>query len=196
MMRKLPYTILSVTALILVSIFVLPVVNAQGLVINPNDNPRCNDAAYRENHPDECINLGPIELPLFVSFEFIENFTIFSYLAVALNFLFLGVGLLWIILVVRAGIEYLRSYGDEGVIGASKKRISAVVASISMLFFSLVLLVLVGSFLGLGNFLSWPKKLSQCEDGTLYITKALELEAQNKGSQQVTEKDIDIACFN
>jgi hypothetical protein len=169
---------------------------AQNLVVDPNADPRCADATFANSHRDICpLNIAPIVIPFFVSFEFIENFTIFSYLALAMNILFFGIGLLWIGLVVKAGIDYIGSKGDEKVIEGSMTKIKSVLASVGILFLSVALIVLVGSFLGLGNFFSWPKKLSQCKDGTLYITKALELERTNSSGQLLDESVIDNACF-
>lgn len=167
-------------------------VAAQTISIDPGSN--CEDAA----DPDNCepINFDPIELPVFVSLQFIENFSPFSYVALALNLVFVLTTVLWVFLMIKAAVDYMRSQGDEGMVTGANKQIGSVFASITILFVSFLILIVIGTFLNLGNFFDWPRVLSTCTDGTLYVTKALELEAQNTSDEELSEDDISDSCFN
>lgn len=145
--------------------------------------------------PGDALDIGAINIPIFTSMEFINNFSPFSYVALLLNILFVGITLLWIFLMIKAAVDYMRSNNDEGVMQGANKQISSVFASISLLFFSFVFLIILGGVLGLGNFFDWPRVLSVCDDGSLYVTKALELEANNSGGEPLDAETIGGACF-
>ncbi len=167
-------------------------VQAQSITLNPGTN--CDNASDSAECR-EIDGLGEIEIPIFVSFEYIQNFSPFSYIALVLNILFVAVTILWVALVIKAGVDYIRSQGDEGAITGANKQIGSVFASISILFVSFLLIILVGYFLNLGNFFNWPRVLSICDDGTFYITKALELEADNTGDEPLSDEFIGQRCF-
>lgn len=134
-------------------------------------------------------DLDPIRLPTFFNLNQIKNFSIWSYLSLVFGMVFVLVALLWVALVVRAAIEIINSQGDQGKIKGAQKKISNVLASISFIFIFLVVIVITAGFFGLGNFVEWPKKLSICEDGRLYITVALE-------NPRADEATIEQLCFD
>jgi hypothetical protein len=141
--------------------------------------------------PDNSIFGGfkSIQFPTFFSLDQIQHFSPLSYAAFLLSFVFLGIGLYWVYLVIRAGIKYLNSQGDAKKIEESTTQIKSVGASIALMFLFVAFILLVGAAFGLGGFWTWPKKLSICKDGSTYITIALEL-------PNLSENSIDNACFS
>lgn len=135
----------------------------------------------------EVDGLQAIELPTFLSLDEVANFSIFSYIALAISLIFVGVSIFWIALVIRAGVTVIQSQGADGV-QEGYKQLGSVFWSVGFLFGFFVVLILVASFFGLGNFLAWPKYLSICEDGGFYVTKVLE-------SPNASEEQLDNICF-
>lgn len=137
------------------------------------------------------INLSSIRIPLFISLEHIQNFSIFSYISLAANVFFLALFLYWVYLVVQAGLSYIRSEGSSDMIGESTKKFGNVVWSIAFLVGFFVILSLVSAFIGVGNVWDWPKSFSKCQDDSFYYT------VYAKGiSVGLTEEQIDNLCFN
>lgn len=155
----------------LATLVALPV-QAQGLIFDPDQND----------------GLGAIELPTFFDLDQVQSFSVFSYVAVFLSLFFVGIAVLWVVLAIRASFDWLRSEGDESMIGESKKRFSNVFASITILFVFFIALQLVASFIGLGTIFSWPRQFSICSDGKSYLFQ-LQLEVSG------TERDADSECF-
>lgn len=137
------------------------------------------------------FGLGEIQIPTFLSLDQVAHFSILSYVGVLLTLVFIAVLLLWVYLVLKSSVEVMRSQGDEGAIEGSKKRITNVLVSISILFAFLIGITLVGSFFGVGNFWQWPKSFSLCKDEeTYYFRYALE----NADSGMSTEQ-LETKCF-
>lgn len=124
------------------------------------------------------IGLETITFPAFLSLDRIQNFSVFSYLAFIFSLVFVLIAVLWVILVIRAGIKIVQSQGDPGQIQEGQKKIGNVMWSITFLFGFFVILAVILSFFGLGSFWTWPQKLSFCENGQLYVTFALQPENQ------------------
>lgn len=147
--------------------------------------------------PDPGIGLQPINIPTFLSLDQIQNFSLLSYFSLIFALVFLGVGMLWVILVIRGALEYLRSEGDEGMIESGMKKIRNVLVSISMLFVFLVAIVFVASFFGIGNFWEWPRSFSLCngnlskDPGAYYFRYYLQ-----RASEGASTDQIDRECFN
>lgn len=146
--------------------------------------------------PDPGVGLKPITIPTFLSLDQIANFSVLSYFSFLLAIAFLGVMLLWVVLVVRAAIDYLRSQGDEKMIEGSTKRISNVFASVTILFVFIVVITVVANFFGIGNFWEWPKSFSLCngnlsrDPGAYYFNYFLRRVSEGASSEQ-----IDRECF-
>lgn len=134
-------------------------------------------------------DLEPIKIPTFFNLDQIKNFSIWSYLSLIFALVFVVVAMMWVILVLRAALEIINSQGDQGKIKAAQKKVMNVFASIGFIFGFMVVIIIVAGFFGLGNFTEWPKKLSICEDGRLYITVALE-------QPRADEATIEQICFN
>lgn len=134
-------------------------------------------------------DLEPIRIPTFFSLDQIKNFSIWSYLSLLFALVFVVVAMMWVILVLRAALEIIGSDGDQGKIKAAQKKVMNVFASIGFIFGFMVVIIIVAGFFGLGNFTDWPRKLSICEDGRLYITVALE-------QPRADEATIEQICFN
>ncbi len=135
------------------------------------------------------FGLGTITLPTFLSGVQVGNFSIISYITLFLNLIFIVIAIAWVLLAVRAGFDWLRSEGSEDMIGQSKKRFGNVFISITFMFGFFVVLILFSSFLGFGNFLTWPKQFSTCADGRYYFQVVLE--SQQEGIQ---DADPDRLC--
>jgi hypothetical protein len=144
------------------------------------------------NVPGENLGLQPITLPLFLSPEFIKNFSVFSYLAYLLDFVFIGITLLWVYLIIRAAVQIIQSEGDSSKIEDSKKKFGNVFWSVTFLFGFFIVMNLVGVFLNVGTFLDWPKSFSICQSGfgkgKYYFNYYLEV--QGKAGPYVNVEDI------
>lgn len=93
------------------------------------------------------VNFGQV---LFFNFEQIRSFSFFSYIALGVQAVFLGFGLLWVYLMIKAAIKVIRSEGDEAAIEDAKKRFMNVAAGIGTLFGFFVVAVIAASAFGLG----------------------------------------------
>ena len=69
------------TTLVLFSQLALPVLaegDDRNLDVDLFGDERCSDARFAEQNPGLCDNdIGAIQIPIFTSFEYIENFSIF-----------------------------------------------------------------------------------------------------------------------
>jgi len=133
------------------------------------------------------IGLGVITLPTFISLDIARNFSIYSWVAFAINIIFWVILMLWIVIIIRAAIDIVRSQGNEDMIKGSYKKFGSVFWSITFLIGFVAVLSIVASFFGLGAFWDWPKVFSKCENGKYYYQVALET--------QTTGEDADNACF-
>lgn len=139
--------------------------------------------------PDDQIGLQTINIPTFFSLDQIQNFSIFSYIALIVSLVFVVIALIWIFLAIQGAVKIINSQGNQDTIQEGAKIFGNVFWSITFLFGFFVVITIVASFFGLGTFWQWPKNLSTCTDGSFYFVKALELES-------LDTDQIDRYCFN
>lgn len=171
--HKQKVIVLVIVSLLITILGFVQNVYAQGIEISPDPS---------------IVNIRPITIPLFISFEQARNFSVISYALVALSFVFVGILTYWIFKIIQNAVAIISSEGDAAKVSEATKKIQAIFIGIATLFLFVAAFALVGAFLNLGNFLEWPKKFSICSTGEFYITKALELNT-------ATEEEIDRACF-
>lgn len=135
----------------------------------------------------EGTGLGTIELPTFFNSDQIDNFSLFSYVSLALNLAFIGIVILWGVMAFNAGRKVLGSEGQSTPLEEANEKFKNVFASITILFGFFLILILLTSFLGIGNFFQWPVYLSVCNDGEYYFQKVIR-NADGTGNP-------DNACF-
>ncbi len=110
-----------------------------------------------------------------------------------MNIFFFVILMLWVVIIIRAAIDIVRSQGNEDMIKGSYKKFGNVFWSVTFLIGFVAVLSIVASFFGLGAFWDWPKVFSQCDKGVdndevvYYYQRALET--------QTTGEDADNACF-
>lgn len=177
MRKKLMMTILMVVAML--AIFSVPVA-AQGIVI---DNPAD-------------IGLKPITIPTFLSLQQVRNFSLISYISLVLTVICLVIVMIWIVMVIRGALLYLQSKGDEGMIATGQKKITNVFISISILFVFIVVISVVASWLGVGNFWEWPRAFSYCNSDFSKDPNAYYFQYYLKRSSEgATVEQIDRECY-
>ena len=142
-----------------------------------------------------CLGLDPIEIPTFLEIGDIQNYSIGSYVAVGFNIIFVALTLLWVFLVVRAGVQVIQSQGSEDALVAARERITGVFMSITFLFGFFALLIVIASFFGLGEFWRWPQYLSFCEDGRIYYAHVIDTDPIGDGGIAPGEVSADESCF-
>lgn len=138
--------------------------------------------------PDLSGGLKPITIPTFFSLEEIEHFSVFSYIALGFSLFFIGLTIYWVFLIIRNAVKILQSEGDDGKIKDGTKAIQSIFIGIGIMFGFFVVLFVVGSFFGMGSIFEWPKKLSICSTGKLYITLALE-------NPDASQEALEAVCF-
>lgn len=144
------------------------------------------------------IGLQPIDIPLFLSLEQIDNFSVFSFIGLGLQVLFIGIMLVWVSIVIRSAIKYIQSQGDEGMIAESMKRIRNVLVGIAFTFGVVVVTSLVAAFFGIGNFFDWPKSFSFCDDELTSNSQSYFFQyvlAETSKRPQVTIDQLEQECF-
>ncbi len=143
--------------------------------------------------PGADIGLGSFTLPTFISLDIARNFSIFSWIGLAVSIFFFVILMIWVVIIIRAAVDIVRSQGNEDMIKGSYKRFGSVFWSITFLIGFVAVLSIVASFFGLGAFWDWPKVFSQCDKNVAsgeivyYYQRALET--------QTTGEDADNACF-
>jgi len=139
------------------------------------------------------IGLGVITLPTFISLDIARNFSIYSWVAFAINIIFWVILMIWVVIIIRAAVDIVRSQGNEDMIKGSYKKFGSVFWSITFLIGFVAVLSIVASFFGLGAFWDWPKVFSKCDENVAsgeivyYYQRVLET--------QTTGEDADNACF-
>lgn len=99
--------------------FIRPICNALG--IDPSDTGGTNETAQR---------FVAARLQLFISL------------------IFVGIIILAVFIIIRAGVKYIQSQGDEGKIQEAQKAIKSVFIGIAVLFVGILGIVLVLAFFG------------------------------------------------
>ena len=74
-------------------------------------------------------------------------------LNLVISFVFIGIILIAVYIIIRAGVKYIQSQGDEGKIGEAQKAIKSVFIGIGLLFVGIVGIVLVLAFFNATGFL-------------------------------------------
>lgn len=143
------------------------------------------------------FGLQAIKLPTFLSLDQIQNFSVLSYVAIVIDLLILVMAVVWVSMVIRGAVQVLRSEGNEEEIGKGRTRITRVLMGISAMFVFVVLISVVASFFGVGNFWEWPKAFSTCKQTSggvqTYYYFQYSLLPQNSGKPI---SQIEQECFN
>lgn len=123
---------------------------------------------------------------LFDSPDYLDpaNFSLISWVTFFLNIAIFLVIAYYIFLVIKAAVKIITSQGSPEKLAEGYNQLGSVLKSVAALFVFLLILVLVGNFLGIGAIWQWPKAFSQCgvnRDGVneFYFTKQL----RNPGQQ-------------
>lgn len=162
----------SIITIIVLTLGANPVL-AQSIEVSPDPN---------------IINLRPINFPLFISLEQAKNFSVYSYIALALSLAFVLLVTYWIFRIIINAVAIMQSQGDSGKVAEATKKIQAIFIGIATMFIFVAVFSVIGLLFNLGTLFEWPKKLSLCDTGEFYVTKALEMNT-------ATEAEIDLACF-
>lgn len=141
---------------ILTSIFLLLpalIINAQTL--NPSLDTGLNDS----------VGIGVITIPFFPVFDKINSkyATIFTWITFIADILIVLVIVFWIVRILLAGIEAIKSEGDQTKIQEAFAKLQSNLVGIGMTFLVPIVLTAIGFLLGIGSIFNWPKMFSGCE---------------------------------
>ncbi|MEP7103845.1 MAG: hypothetical protein ABI721_04010 [Candidatus Dojkabacteria bacterium] len=144
-MKNLKKTLLTILGSL--SIFSPLVLHAQALDITGNK-----------------LNIDPIIIPFFPVFGSInpQYFTVLSWITFAGSVIIILVIILWIVRILLAGLDAVRSEGDPEKLSESYKKIQASLVGVALTFLIPILLTVIGFVLGIGSIFNWPKMFSGC----------------------------------
>jgi hypothetical protein len=113
---------------------------------------------------DNSIGLEQIKIPFFpqISLPNEEYATIFSWLSFGGALFSIGFIIFWIILIIRASAQMLRSQGNDDAMAESFKKLKSVFVGAGITVAFPILISIIGGFMGLGPLWNWPAALRDC----------------------------------
>jgi len=118
---------------------------------------------------------------------------ILSLIALGISVVFSILFVVWIGLIIYAGIKYIASSGNPEQMQGGLKIIQNIIIGIAIFFGFIVVVSIFGAFTGVGNVFEWSENLAQCgESGEFYFT--IRERAINSYINSYPNGEIIIAC--
>jgi len=112
------------------------------------------------------VGLDPIVIQFFPVFGTINSkyFTVLSWITFIASILVVLVIIFWVVRILLAGLEAIRSEGDSEKLQEAFKKIQSNLVGIGITFIIPIILTVIGFILGIGTIFNWPKMFSGCPD--------------------------------
>lgn len=136
-------------SLVVVASFVMTNVYAQNNSIDRQDTEQLS-----KDVSGSLINVG--------AWGDIQGVGLLSLLALILQFIFVLLIVLWVLIAIFAGIRTIRSQGDPEGIQGGTKRIRNLLAGITVGLLFFIAVSFIGYFAGVGNVFDWSNSLREC----------------------------------
>lgn len=109
--------------------------------------------------------IKPITIPFFPVFDAIDAkyYTVLSWLTFAAGVVIVLIIVFWIVRILLAGVNAIRSSGDPDKLQESYAQVKANLIGVGITFLFPIILTVIGAFLGIGSIFNWPKMFSGCE---------------------------------
>lgn len=123
-----------------------------------------------DTQTNDNINLDPIIIPLFSSnaLDFVENASILSWLSFAGALFTVLILVFWIVRILIAGVQAVRSEGDTTKLQDSYTKLKSNFIGMGVTFLVPLVLSLVGAFFGIGTIFNWPESFQFCDENSQY----------------------------
>lgn len=110
------------------------------------------------------FGLDKITIPFFPVFDAInpQYATVFSWVTYIADVIVILIVIFWIVRILLAGIEGIRSEGDQAKLQEAFKKIQSNLIGIGITFLVPIVLTLIGFLIGIGSIFNWPKMFSGC----------------------------------
>jgi len=121
------------------------------------------------------VGLQPIVIHFFPVFGTINSkyATVLTWITFAADILIVLVIIYWIIRILLAGLEAIKSEGDADKLQEAFKKLQSNFVGIGITFLIPIILTVIGFVLGNGSIFNWPKMFSGCKDSNYdYYFKA------------------------
>ncbi|MEO6728959.1 MAG: hypothetical protein ABIM99_03490 [Candidatus Dojkabacteria bacterium] len=121
------------------------------------------------------FGLDAITIPFFPVFGTINSkyATVLTWITYAADIIIILIIVFWIARILIAGLEAIRSEGDQEKLQEAFKKLQSNLVGIGITFLIPIILTVIGFVLGIGSIFNWPKMFSGCKDETYdYYFKA------------------------
>ncbi len=110
------------------------------------------------------VGLDPIVIPFFPVFGTInsKSYTVISWITFIGGVLIILVVIFWILRILLAGLEAIRSEGDQEKLQEAFKKLQSNLVGVGVTFLIPIILTVIGFVLGIGSIFNWPKMFSDC----------------------------------
>ncbi|MFS8130709.1 MAG: hypothetical protein ACMG57_01890 [Candidatus Dojkabacteria bacterium] len=110
------------------------------------------------------FKLDTITIPFFPVFDAInpKYATVLSWVTYIADVVVILIIIFWIVRILLAGIEGIRSEGDQAKLQEAYKKLQSALIGIGITFLIPILLTLIGFLIGIGSIFNWPKMFSGC----------------------------------
>jgi hypothetical protein len=116
------------------------------------------------------VDIEPIQIPLFGTtyMGFLSNASIISWLSFVGTLLTGIISVFWVFRILVAGVNALRSEGDQTKLQESYSQLRSSFIGIFITFLIPVILSIIGVIFGIGSILQWPESFQLCQEGSDY----------------------------
>jgi hypothetical protein len=179
-------------SVLVLSCLMILVMNFSGVLISAQDGSANLDSIIPEDAANN-IELEEISIPFFKqAFDFDTKYgTFLSWLGFFASLYTIGIVIFWIVYILRATVNAVRSSGEADKLANSYTQIKSVLIAAGLSILFPVALSLIGILIGAGSIFQWPKAFRSCpgDDG-----RDPDYQYYFQAFLNVEQDDVDVYC--